>query len=315
MIEIKNLSKSFQKFKALEDVSLAIPDGSIFGLVGANGAGKSTLFRILSGVYLQDDGVVLIDSEEVYENVPVKEMVHFVADELYFLPGASLKRMASFYNGVYKSFDMKRFEALTETFGLNLKKPIQSFSKGMKRQAAIILALSCCPRYLFLDETFDGLDPVIRNLVKSVICQYVEEDGMSVVVSSHSLKELEGLCDNLGLLYGGKLVFTSNVEDIQSSFFKIQVAFSYEYNENEFEGINVLKYSRQGVVSNLIVKGDRDETFSFMKEKEPVILEMVPMSLEEVFTYELGALGYSFDTDLLVEDRTENGKENEEILG
>lgn len=308
MIELKNISKSFQKFKALEDVSLSIPDQCIFGLVGANGAGKSTLFRILAGVYLQDEGIVLIDSEEVYENIPVKEKLHFVADELYFLPGASLNRMASFYKGMYKSFDMKRFEALVETFGLNSKKSIHSFSKGMKRQAAIVLALSCCPKYLFLDETFDGLDPVIRNLVKSVVCQYVEEDGMTVIVSSHSLKELEGLCDCLGLLYGGKMVFTSEVSELQSSFFKVQVAFSYEYDESTFDGLNVLKYSRQGVVSNLIIKGDREEAMLMLNEKEPVILEMVPMSLEEVFTYELGSLGYSFDTDLLIND----GEDNEE---
>ena len=308
MIELKNISKSFQKFKALEDVSLSIPDQCIFGLVGANGAGKSTLFRILAGIYSQDDGAVRIDSEEVYENIPVKEKLHFVADELYFLPGASLNRMASFYKGMYKSFDMKRFEALVETFGLNSKKSIHSFSKGMKRQAAIILALSCCPKYLFLDETFDGLDPVIRNLVKSVICQYVEEDGMTVVVSSHSLKELEGLCDSLGLLYGGKLVFTSDVSELQSSFFKVQVAFASEYDESLFDGINVLKYSRQGVVSNLIIKGDREETLLMLKKKEPVILEMVPMSLEEVFTYELGSLGYSFDTDLLINDGEDNEK-------
>lgn len=308
MIELNNISKSFKKFKALEDISLSIPDQCIFGLVGANGAGKSTLFRILAGVYLQDAGTVRIDSEEVYENIPVKEKLHFVADELYFLPGASLNRMASFYKGMHKSFDMKRFRALVETFGLNPKKSIHSFSKGMKRQAAIILALSCCPKYLFLDETFDGLDPVIRNLVKSVICQYVEEDGMTVIVSSHSLKELEGLCDSLGLLYGGKLVFTSDVSELQSSFFKVQVAFSYEYDESIFEGLNVLKYSRQGVVSNLIINGNREEAMLMLNEKEPVILEMVPMSLEEVFTYELGSLGYSFDTDLLINDGEDNEK-------
>lgn len=308
MIELKNISKSFQKFKALEDISLSVPEQCIFGLVGANGAGKSTLFRILAGVYLQDDGIVMIDREEVYENIPVKEKIHFVADELYFLPGASLNRMADFYKGMYKSFDMKRFEALVETFGLNPKKSIHSFSKGMKRQAAIILSLSCCPKYLFLDETFDGLDPVIRNLVKSVICQYVEEDGMTVIVSSHSLKELEGLCDSLGLLYEGKMVFTSDVSELQSSFFKVQVAFTYEYDESIFEGLNVLKYNRQGVVSNLIIKGDREEAMFMLNEKEPVILEIVPMSLEEVFTYELGSLGYSFDTDLLINDGEDNEK-------
>lgn len=301
MIEVKNISKSFQKFKVLDDVSLTIPEQCIYGLVGANGAGKSTLFRVLTGVYKPDNGKVTIDGDEVYVSAKVKEKIHFVPDELYFLPGASLNRMAKFYEGIYTSFSRERYDRLVELFGLDAKKNIQSFSKGMKRQAAILLALACRPQYLLLDETFDGLDPVVRNLVKSAICQYVEEEKMTVVLSSHSLRELEGLCDQLSLIYDGKIAFSSEVGDIHSLFFKVQVAFTEEYDESIFNNINVLKFSKQGMVSKLIVKGDREETIEFLKEKNPVVLDVVPMSLEEVFTYELGAKGYVFDMDLLSE--------------
>lgn len=302
MIEVKNVSKSFDKFVALEDVNLTIPKQSIYGLVGANGAGKSTLFRILTGVYKSDKGSVTIEGEEIYNSANVKEKIHFVPDELYFLPGASLNRMAKFYEGIYTSFSRERYEKLVELFGLDAKKNIHSFSKGMKRQAAILLALACRPEYLFLDETFDGLDPVVRNLVKSAICQYVEEEEMTVVLSSHSLRELEGVCDRLSLIYEGKLAFSSEVGDISSLFFKVQVAFAEEYDENAFNGINVLKMDKQGMVSNLIVNGDRIETIEFLKAKNPIVLDVVPMSLEEVFTYELGSLGYTFDMDLLAEE-------------
>lgn len=315
MIVAKNISKSFQKFKALDDISLNIPKGSIFGLVGANGAGKSTMFRILTGVYKPDKGEVSIGDATVYDQISIKEKIHFVPDELYFLPGASVKQMAKFYEGMYPSFNRGRYETLVKMFGLDSRKSIHSFSKGMKRQAAILLALACSPKYLFLDETFDGLDPVVRNMVKSAICQYVEEDEMTVILSSHSLRELEGLCDKLALLYQGKIAFVSDVEDIQSSFFKVQVAYSKEYDESEFNGIDVLKYSRQGIVSNLIVKGDRDETLKYLKEREPVVLEMIPMSLEEVFTYELGAKGYTFDMELLDKGDDINEKSHEESIG
>ena len=302
VIEVSNVSKNFDKFVALEDVNLTIPKQSIYGLVGANGAGKSTLFRILTGVYKSDKGLVTIEGEEIYNSARVKEKIHFVPDELYFLPGASLNKMAKFYEGLYPAFSRDRYEKLIELFGLDAKKNIHSFSKGMKRQAAILLALACRPKYLFLDETFDGLDPVVRNLVKSVICQYVEEEEMTVVLSSHSLRELEGLCDRLSLIYEGKIAFSSEVGDISGLFFKVQVAFAEEYDENVFKGINVLKMVKQGMVSNLIVKGERTETMEFLKAKNPVVLDVVPMSLEEVFTYELGSLGYTFDMDLLTEE-------------
>ncbi len=306
MIKVKNLTKEFDGFKALENVSFSIERGSIYGLVGANGAGKSTLLRVLSGVYAPEAGTVEIEGSPVYDNVEVKAKIVFVPDELYFLRGASLKRMEKLYKSVFSSFDSAYFDTLIETFKLDAKKPIQSFSKGLKRQAAILLALACRPQYLFLDETFDGLDPVVRNLVKSVVCREVEERQMTVVLSSHSLRELEGICDQLALLYEGGLVFESDVVNIKTSMFKVQVAYTYDYDREIFDGLDILQYERKGTVSNLIVRGDREETIERLREMDPAILEVVPMSLEEVFTYELGAMGYTFDAENLEKEEPRN---------
>ena len=308
MIETKKLTKRFGDIPAVDRINARIQDANVFGLIGTNGAGKSTFLRLLCGILKPEEGCVLVDGSPVYENEDLKRNIFYISDDQHYLAGSTPEDMVHFCSAFYPDFDRERAFRLFSAFGLDRGRKITTFSKGMKKQLSVILGLCSRTRYLLCDETFDGLDPVIRNLVKSVVCQYVEEDGMTVIVSSHSLKELEGLCDCLGLLYGGKMVFTSEVSELQSSFFKVQVAFSYEYDESTFDGLNVLKYSRQGVVSNLIIKGDREEAMLMLNEKEPVILEIVPMSLEEVFTYELGSLGYSFDTDLLINDGEDNEK-------
>ena len=295
MIQVKNISKQFDRTKALDHVSFDIERGNIYGLVGANGAGKSTILRIIAGVYRPDEGEVEIDGIPVYGSVAGKEKMVFVADELYFLRGASLNRMKKLYKSVFPNFDEAFFQSLAELFQLDRRKSLHSLSKGMKRQAAIVLALSCRPEYLLLDETFDGLDPVMRNLVRSIVYKEVEERKMTVLLSSHSLRELEGLCDQLALLYRGGLIFERDITDLKTSLFKVQIAFDHDYGKEEFEKLQVLKYSRQGTVSSLVVRGDQTETVDYLKEKRPVILEVVPLSLEEVFTYELGAMGYQFD--------------------
>lgn len=297
MIQVKNLTKKFEKFTALDRVSFEIPKGSIYGVVGANGAGKSTLLRVLAGVYVQDEGAVELEGQPIYNNVEAKAKLVFVPDEPYFLRGASIRRMAKLYEAMYPYFDMDTFRSLIETFQLDPKQGVNALSKGMKRQVAIVLALACRPQYLLLDETFDGLDPVVRNLVKSIVCKQVEEDNMTVILSSHSLRELEGLCDQLALLYKGGVIFESDITDIKTSLFKVQVAFSYTYDKTAFAGLNVLEFHQQGTVSNLIVRGDREETIWKLRKKEPTILEVLPLSLEEVFTYELSASGYAFDME------------------
>lgn len=202
MIKAENLTKKFDDFKALDNISCNIPHGCIYGMVGSNGAGKSTFLRLLTGVYRADEGLITIDDEKVYENPDIKSQIAYVPDELFFLNGASMDRMASLYKAAYKNFDSERYEKLAETLGLNRRKSLNTFSKGMKRQAATILAISCKPKYLFFDETFDGLDPVMRNLVKSLICQDVVERNATAIITSHSLRELEDTCDQLALLHG-----------------------------------------------------------------------------------------------------------------
>ena len=267
MIEAKNVSKSFDGFCALNDISCVIPDGCIYGLVGTNGAGKSTLLRIMTGVYRQDAGGLTYDGMPVYENPIIKKDIVYVPDELYFLPGANLNRMAKLYAAVYP---------------------------GMKRQAAIMLALSCCPKYMFFDETFDGLDPVMRNLIKAIICQEVEDRHAVAVITSHSLRELEDTCDQLALLHKGGLVLESELIDLKTNMFKVQTAFLDEYDRGRFEGINILHFAKRGSVSNIIVRGDREEIIARFNALHPVILDILPLTLEEVFTYEVEALGYDF---------------------
>lgn len=297
MIKATNLTKRFGNFTALENISCTINDGCIYGMVGSNGAGKSTLLRIITGVYKQDGGEITIDGGTVWDNPEIKQKFTYVPDELYFLPSATMDRMASLYRSIYKSFDTARYKELTGVFGLNPKKPITTFSKGMKRQAATILALACRPEYIFFDETFDGLDPVMRNYVKSLICEDVIERHASAIITSHSLRELEDTCDQLALLHKGGLVVESDIQNLKTAQFKIQIAFNYPYDRELFEGIQISHFIKHGSVSNMIVRGDREETVSKLSALSPSVLDILPLSLEEVFTYEMEALGYSFQLD------------------
>jgi ABC-2 type transport system ATP-binding protein len=297
MIVAENITKSFEGFKALDNLSCIIPKGSIYGLVGSNGAGKSTFLRLITGIYSPDkgSGEISIDNEKVWENQKGKEKFVFLPDELYFLGQANLNRMARLYQGVYKNFSMEKFKHLTTLFKLDPEKNLNGFSKGMKRQGAIILALSCCTEYIFFDETFDGLDPVMRNLVKGLIHEDVETRGSTVVITSHSLKELEDTCNQLALLHQGGVVFESDVKNLKTHMFKIQVAYNYEYDKNLFAEIKTLNFVKKGRVSNFIVQGDREGIVAKLEEKNPLLIDILPLSLEEVFVHEMEALGYAFD--------------------
>ncbi len=295
MIEVKALTKRFGDFTALDNVTCNIPEGCIYGMVGSNGAGKSTLLRLISGVYRPDAGAVFVDGQPVYENKTVKARIAFVPDDLFFLGGADMRRMAQLYAAAYPAFDKARFEALTAAFKLDPKKPLSAFSKGMKRQAAIILSLSSRPKYIFFDETFDGLDPIMRTLVKKLIVEDVLDRHATAIITSHSLRELEDTCDQLALLHKGGLVLESDVQNLKTSLFKIQIAFNHEYDRDLFEGLDILHYTRHGSVASFIVRGDREQTVATLQAKLPVLLDVLPLSLEEVFTYEMEALGYIFD--------------------
>ncbi|MGN0480013.1 MAG: ABC transporter ATP-binding protein [Lachnospiraceae bacterium] len=295
MIEVKNISKRFEDFVALSDVSCRIAGGCIYGMVGSNGAGKSTFLRVLTGVYKPDSGEVIIDSEPVYDNPRIKDNMVYVADELFFLAGSNMEKMAKFYADIYSRFDYEYFKKLTEKFGLDPKKNIMTFSKGMRRQAAIILALATRAKYMFFDETFDGLDPVMRQLVKTLIYTEVVENDATAIITSHSLRELEDICDHLTLLHKGGLVLDSDVFDLKTNQFKIQVAFADEYDRERFEGINYTQFKKVGSVTNLIVSGNRQEVVSKLEAMEPKLLEVLPLTLEEIFTYEMESLGYKFE--------------------
>ncbi len=310
MIKTINITKSFDGFKALDNVCCSIDKSCVYGLIGSNGAGKSTFLRTITGIYKPDSGEVLIDDKPVYDNPEAKSQFVFVPDDLYFLRGSTLIRMAQLYATMYESFDYNRFESLTKQFKLNPFKNIQTFSKGMKRQAATILALSCKTKYLFFDETFDGLDPVVRNLVKNVIYEDICERQATAIITSHSLRELEDTCDQLSLLYNGGIVFESDVENLKTTLFKVQIAFDTEFDENllkvkaveGLEGVDgdtpifeIKEYNQMGKVASFIVRGDQEKTKVILQNLNPILFEVVPLSLEEVFVHEMDALGYNFD--------------------
>ena len=298
MIGANNVTKKFDNFTALDGISCKIESGCIYGLVGSNGAGKSTFLRVLAGVYRADQGDVTIDGAPIYENPSVKKKIRLVPDDLYFLPGASMLRMKKLYKSVYPDFDDKRFSELSECFGLDVKKNLNTFSKGMRRQAATVLALSARPEYIFFDETFDGLDPIMRNVVKRLICKDILDRKATAIITSHSLRELEDTCDQLSLLHKGGLVFESDIQNLKTSLFKVQIAFDKEYDKSKFTGMDILKFTKRGSVSNIIVRGDRDLTVAALSSMKPTLLDVLPLSLEEVFTYEMEALGYKF-SDIL----------------
>lgn len=308
MIKAEKLTKCFGTQKALSAIDCEIPEGSVFGLVGSNGAGKSTFLRLLAGVYKPTGGSLTVNGQEVYGNTEVLSKLMFVPDELYFLPGANIRRMAELYRSARGSISDERLASLAKLLDLDMKKPIAQFSKGMKRQAATILALACEPDVILFDETFDGLDPVMRSVIKRVIVDDVMERRATVIVTSHSLRELEDTCDQLALLHKGGLVLRSEVADLKTERFKLQIALNRDFTAEEIakaSGCEVRTFAKSGSVANCILSGDREQAAAGLAALEPAILDILPLSLEEVFVYEMDALGYKFD------DLT-GGEQNEE---
>lgn len=295
MITATNLTKRFSDIAALDRLNCHIPDGCVYGLVGANGAGKSTFLRLASGVYRPDGGGITMDGQPIFENFAVKKRFVFVSDEFWTLPQSTMSRMAALYRSAYDSFDMVRFARLAGEFGLPVDKPLSAFSKGMRRQAATILALSTGADYYFFDETFDGLDPVMRGVVKQKLYNEVLDRGATVIIASHSLRELEDTCDQLALLYKGGIVLESDVSELKTSLFKLQVAFDHAFDKTVFDGIDLLSFTRQGSVGTAVVRGDRESCRALMTAQNPLLMEVLPVTLEEVFLYEMEALGYAFE--------------------
>lgn len=297
MIITENLTKNFSDMVALNSISCTINQGSVYGIVGSNGSGKSTFLRLLAGIYRPDGGRATLDGEDIYENPDAKKRIVYVSDELYYPAGATMERCADMYSSLYKGFDRDLCRRLAGDLNLKLNKSISTFSKGMRRQAITVMAIATRPDYLFFDETFDGLDPVMRSYIKRIVIEDVMDRGATAIMTSHSLRELEDTCDQLALLHKGGLVFESDIEELRTTRYKVQIAFDHPYDKDMFEGIDLVSFTKRGSVSNLIVKGDRDETVEKLRGMSPILLEVLPLTLEEVFTYEMEALGYSFVLD------------------
>ena len=294
MIEAKAVSKSFDGFLALNDLDMTVPKGSIYGLVGPNGAGKSTILRHLCGVYRPDSGVITIEGQPVYENPAIKERMVVIPDDVYYYGSASVREMMKFYRGMYPTFSMERFEQLTEAFPeVDAKRPIRRMSKGMQKQAAFWLAMSCCPDYLLLDEPVDGLDPVMRRQVWSLLMGDVAERGTTVLVSSHNLRELEDVCDHVGILSHGQVVIERSLSQLQGTTVKLQVAFPDGVQPGLPQGMEVLHQSQLGRVYTYIVRGRADEVQQQVEAIHPLFVEALPLSLEEIFIYEMGGNDYA----------------------
>ena len=293
MIEAKQLIKQFGKLRALDGLSIQAPEGSIYGLVGPNGAGKSTLIRCLTGVYRPEQGAVTLDGEPVWENPGVKRKMACIPDEIFYFPQASIAGMADFYAGIYPTFDRELFRRLGQVFELPKGSPIRRFSKGMQKQAAFWLAISIRPEVLILDEPVDGLDPVMRRQVWSLLMGDVAQRGTTVLVSSHNLRELEDVCDHVGILSHGKVLLERSLTDLQDNILKIQTAFPEGELPQLPESLNVLHVTQVGRVHTLIVRGSPEEIKGRVAALDPLFLEALPLSLEEIFIYELGGEDYA----------------------
>lgn len=295
MITIEKVGKSFGKNEILKDVSCTIQNNSIYGLVGANGAGKSTLLRLINGVYEMDKGSIQIDGEELSDNEALKQKLVFVPDDLFFYSTYTLLDSAKFYEAMYENFAMEDFFEMASLLKLDIHKKVSTFSKGMKRQCALILALATNAEYLFFDETFDGVDSVIRNVLKKLLAKQTMEKNATIVMTSHNLRELEDICDNLGLLYKGGILFESDIDTLKTNMCKVQVSLKGEFNEENFKDFAVLHYKKCGSVATLILRGKEEEIRDKMKKMKPIILDWLPITLEELFIYEMESVGYVFN--------------------
>ena len=286
MLEMKHVTKTFGDFKALDDLTMTVPKGAVYGLVGPNGAGKSTAIRHLTGVYRPDSGEITMEGLPVYENPAVKTTIGYIPDDIFYYPSATLEDMRKFYRGIYPNFDNALFEKLQEVFQLPRKSPIRRFSKGMQKQAAFHLTLCTRPEVMILDEPVDGLDPVMRRQVMSLILADVAEHGTTVLISSHNLRELEDVCDHVGIMNRGRMLLERSLADMQGNTVKLQIVGEIP------EGLEVLHESASGRMKTLVVRGGAVEISARVAAMKPAYFDVLPLSLEEIFIYELGGVDY-----------------------
>ncbi len=293
MIETAEVSKSFDNIKAVDSITVSIDEGRVFGLIGTNGAGKSTFLRMLSGILKPDEGTVRIDGREIFENPPAKADFFYIPDDMYFFSNAVPNDMMLFYSKVYPSFDKSRYEKLMDNFALDKRRKINTFSKGMKKQLSIILGLCAATKYLYCDETFDGLDPVMRQGVKSLFAGEIAERGFTPVIASHNLRELEDICDTVGLLHQGGMILSEDLDEIKSDIHKVQCVIADKEKENKLIArLDVLAEEHRGTLTTLTCRGKEKDILNILQEGDPLFLEALPLSLEEIFISETGVEGY-----------------------
>ena len=290
MIEIKNVVKEFDGFRALDDLSMTVPSGSVYGLVGPNGAGKSTIIRHLTGIYRQDSGEVLVDGQPVFENPSVKNRIAYIPDDIFFFSNASIGEMARFYRSIYPQFDAERFKKLGEVFGLDTKRQMRKLSKGMQKQAAFWMMMALRPEFLVLDEPVDGLDPVMRRQIWSIVMADVAENGTTVLVSSHNLRELEDVCDHVGIMNKGKIMIERTLSELQEGIVKLQLALPD--GGTLPDGLDILHKTSTGRLQTIILHGASAELEEKLSPCKPLFMDFVPLTLEEIFIYELGGADY-----------------------
>lgn len=292
MIKAENLTKKFDTIVAVDHVSAEIRDGSVFGLIGTNGAGKSTFLRMLSGILKPDEGNVTIDGKPVFENEAVKERFFYISDDQYYFNNATPADMMSFYAKVYPAFDKARFQSLMEKFDLDTRRKIQTFSKGMKKQLSVICGICANTDYLFCDETFDGLDPVMRQAVKSLFANDMAERNLTPIIASHNLRELEDICDHVGLLHRGGILLSRDLDDMKLNIHKVQCVLKEGMEESDLTALNRIKTEKRGKLYTITVRGSKEEIEGLVESYQPIFYEMIPLSLEEIFISETEVAGY-----------------------
>ena len=300
MIEVRNINKNFDSIKAIDNITAKIEEGHVFGLIGTNGAGKSTFMRILCGVLKPDSGQVLIDGEEVYDNPAVKAKIFYISDDQYFFKTGTPKDMLKFYETYYNDFDREKFLALMKAFNLDINRKVNTFSKGMKKQLSVICGVCAGTKYLLCDETFDGLDPVMRQAVKSIFVKEIEERGMTPIIASHNLRELEDICEYVGLLHRGGILLAKDMEDMKINIHKMQVVIKDEETLPKIkEHFEVVKLENRGALYTVTIRGRREDVDQFMLEINPIFYELLPLSLEEIFISETEVKGYDIKSLIL----------------
>lgn len=292
MIKADNLTKRFQGVTAVDHIHAEIQDGTVFGLIGTNGAGKSTFLRMAAGILKPDEGTITLDGESVFEDTRVKARCFYIPDEPYFLGNGTADDMKTFYQGIYPNFDTDRFGKLLKSFELDGRRKIQTFSKGMKKQLAVLLGICAGTDYLFCDETFDGLDPVMRQTVKSLFANDIEERNLTPVIASHNLRELEDICDHVGLLHRGGMLLSKDLDDMKMNIHKIQCVLPAGLDRTNLQDLDIMTAEQRGSLLTLTVRGQKEEIQARMQSYHPVFFEMIPLSLEEIFISETEVAGY-----------------------